>query len=405
MKISTRFLGFRKNPIISIQIYSWKISDQLLQQKSDLHSCYFAAQTLRLKIQTSFHELPESAHDSLRDSLLEHINHISPETNPIIVTQLCLAMANLTLIMSEWQKPIECLLEKFSSSPESMQPLIIILTFIPEEVTSRHLRLGENRRIQIQKELERYSPSVLNYLQECLLKSEQSPRLQNDIIKCCTSWINMDSIKVGELLTNAIFAYAYQLLAIPTTTTLQMDIACDCICAVLQSLGHNNNNQQDDDVENKIFFAIMQLEESYHQTVALEDIDKTMNLCRVFTVMAETFLPKMVSQSTHTQPHFSIKCLDLLLNCVGHYDFEVAQITFNVWYKLSEELYHKNDTILTKHFKPYVERLIEALYKHSQMDADHEGLLEDGDGFQVCFYGQFFILRNQENSKFLSVLL
>jgi transportin-3 len=149
----------------------------------------------------------------------------------------------------------------------------------------------------------------------------------------------------------------------------------------------------------------MQLEESYHQTVALEDIDKTMNLCRVFTVMAETFLPKMVSQSTHTQPHFSIKCLDLLLNCVGHYDFEVAQITFNVWYKLSEELYHKNDTILTKHFKPYVERLIEALYKHSQMDADHEGLLEDGDGFQVCFYGQFFILRNQENSKFLSVLL
>lgn len=358
------------------------MADLLLQQKHDLHSCYFAAQTLRNKIQTSFHELPISAHESLRDSLLEHIHSIDNETNPIIVTQLCLAMANLILIMSDWKNPIEFLLQKFSAKSESFQPFIIILTFIPEEVNSRYLRLGENRRKQVQKELENYSGSILNYLQECLLKSADTPQAQNDIIKCCTSWIQINCINPNDLLTNAVFAYAYQLLSQPSTPIQQMDIASDLICTVLQSLSHSKNDNSE--VEHKLFFAITQLEESYHNTVAMEDVEKSINLCRVFTVMAENFLSKMVNESTDSQTHYSIKCLDMLLACVGHYDFEVAQITFNVWYRLSEELYHKNDTLLTKCFKPYVERLIESLYKHCQMDSDHEGLLEgDCDSFQV----------------------
>lgn len=53
------FLLILKRTIMFLQIYSWKISDQLLQQKNDLNSCYFAAQTMRSKIQHSFHELPE----------------------------------------------------------------------------------------------------------------------------------------------------------------------------------------------------------------------------------------------------------------------------------------------------------------------------------------------------------
>ena len=34
-----------------LQIYAWTISDQLLAHKSDLESCYFAAQTMRTKVQ------------------------------------------------------------------------------------------------------------------------------------------------------------------------------------------------------------------------------------------------------------------------------------------------------------------------------------------------------------------
>lgn len=78
----------------------------MLQQKRDLESCYFAAQTMRTKIQYSFHELPTEAHISLRDSLMQHLEQVNDSTNSVIVTQLCLALAALSLQMSSWQKPV-----------------------------------------------------------------------------------------------------------------------------------------------------------------------------------------------------------------------------------------------------------------------------------------------------------
>ena len=53
-------------------VYAWTISDQLLQQKMSMESCYFAAQTLRSKIQSNFHELPPDVHESLRYFLPAH---------------------------------------------------------------------------------------------------------------------------------------------------------------------------------------------------------------------------------------------------------------------------------------------------------------------------------------------
>ncbi|KAG7176748.1 Transportin-3-like 1 [Homarus americanus] len=60
---------------------------------------------------------------------------------------------------------------------------------------------------------------------------------------------------------------------------------------------------------------------------------------------------------------------------------EVAEITFNFWYKLSEVLYRKNCDNVNEQFKPYVERLIEALYRHCQIEPDHESILVQQDDF------------------------
>lgn len=71
----------------TLQMYAWEISDQLLQLKQDVESCYFAAQTMKMKIQTSFYELPPETHNALRDSLLTHIQNLK-DLSPIIVTQV-----------------------------------------------------------------------------------------------------------------------------------------------------------------------------------------------------------------------------------------------------------------------------------------------------------------------------
>lgn len=76
-----------KVPCFSLQVHAWEISDQLLQIRQDVESCYFAAQTMKMKIQTSFYELPTDSHASLRDSLLSHIQNLK-DLSPVIVTQV-----------------------------------------------------------------------------------------------------------------------------------------------------------------------------------------------------------------------------------------------------------------------------------------------------------------------------
>ncbi|KAI5710623.1 hypothetical protein M8J75_010212 [Diaphorina citri] len=115
--------------------------------------------------------------------------------------------------------------------------------------------------------------------------------------------------------------------------------------------------------------------------VAHEDLEKCMNYCKLFTELAESLLDRIVNESMTKQQPFSIKALDLVLICVGHHDYEVASITFRLWYRLSEILYVKNDDSLTVLFKPHVERLIGALCKHCQLEPDLEGLLEEDHDF------------------------
>lgn len=364
----------------------------MLQQKRDLQSCYFAAQTMRNKIQNSFHELPDDAHVSLRDSLIAHISQITNDTNPIIVTQLCLALADLTLLMGTWQNPVRDLIEKLSNNPNCLWPLIVIIRLIPEEINSRYLRLGSNRRDEIQKQLESNSKIVTELLVGSLANYAQGdPAKVLKVIKCFTSWISTHAIDICDAVNNIIVLESFNLLNNHETDIKLHDAAADLLSAVLQCLESTNQPM----LEMQIFQNVMQIERVYHLAVAHEDIDKAMNFCRVFTVMAESFLDKIVNFETSQQPHYAIKSLDLVLNCIGHYDYEVAEITFNLWYRLSEELYQKNDDDLSYHFRPHIERLMSGLYRLSQMEPDHEGLLSEVDSFMVSvlFFG--FLVREE----------
>lgn len=99
-------MPFSFNFGLYFKVYAWKIADDMLREKRSLESCYFAAQTLRTKIQYSFQELTPEVHISLRDSLMDHLDQVNEHTSPVIVTQLALAMATLALQMSRWEKPV-----------------------------------------------------------------------------------------------------------------------------------------------------------------------------------------------------------------------------------------------------------------------------------------------------------
>ncbi|XP_043274763.1 transportin-3 isoform X2 [Venturia canescens] len=371
-------------------VYAWKVADEMLQQKRDLGSCYFAAQTMRTKIQMSFHELPTEAHISLRDSLLEYISQIDEHTNSVIVTQLCVALADFTLQMPSWQKPVVDLINRFGGSMTSLRPLLEIMTVLPEEINSRLLRLGANRRQHVLLELSSVSDTVTEFLKMCLKNGGDNPQIHTRILRCFTSWVTVHAISLNAVPNSDVVAYAFQVLGNHAAGHQLHGAAADCVCVILQVLEEDNNlNNTENNSESIVqlqqlqlclFTSVMALEQPYHLSVAHEDTEKSLNYCRIFTELAETFLVTIVNGCAGGRQHYAIKVLDLVLTCVGHHDYDVAQVTFNLWFRLSEVLYEKNCKDLTATFKPHIERLIGSLCKHCQMEPDHLGLVEEGSG-------------------------
>lgn len=249
--------------------------------------------------------------------------------------------------------------------------------------------MGENRRVEVLQELKFCASTVNEFLQHCSNNYGnnwlEKIQINVKILRCFTSWVSVGAINLNDLTNSVVINRAFDILSFKPSESKDSlpgafhEAATDCICTLLQSLEDNNNQLE---LETYLFNKVINLELPYHLSVANEDQGKSMNYCRLFTELAESFLEKIINNSSSEQMHYSIKALDLVLVCVGHHDYEVAEVTFNLWYVLSEELYQKHNKELTQLFKPYIERLITALCRHCQMEPDQEGILEDGDEFK-----------------------
>ncbi|KAJ8315715.1 hypothetical protein KUTeg_007865 [Tegillarca granosa] len=357
-------------------VFAWKISDQLLRINQSLESCYFAAQTMRTKIQYAFHELPANSHQSLRDSLLEHAGKINVDTPSVIVTQLSLALADLALQMASWKDPILDLVHRFGQSQQHLPFLLEVLTVLPEEVNSRSLRLGANRRQEITEELKKAAPMVLQLMDACVDTCASDPRAHAKVFRCLGSWYSIGVVPPELILNSKLMMAPFQVLVVRDCPSVLHEAATDCICSALYCAEDATKNIK---LSEALYHGVLTLPNAYHISVADEDTDKSVNYCRIFTELAESFLEIIVQ--TPNQGLGDLRILELLLTCIGHHMYEVAEITFNFWYRLSEELYQQSRDELTEIFKPYVQRLIIALCRHCEIDVDHEGVPDDSDDF------------------------
>ncbi|TWW64393.1 Transportin-3 Importin-12 [Takifugu flavidus] len=356
-------------------MYAWEVSDQLLQLKQDVESCYFAAQTMKMKIQTSFYELPPETHNALRDSLLTHIQNLK-DLSPIIVTQLALAIADLALQMASWKGSVHTLIEKYNSDITSMPFLIEILTVLPEEVHSRSLRIGANRRTEIIEDLAYYSSTVVTLLTSCVEKTGSDEKMFIKVFRCLSSWFNLGVLDSNFMASNQLLMVLFQVLQRDETSTNLHEAASDCVCSALYAIENVDTNVA---LALQLFQGVLTLETAYHMAVAREDLDKVLNYCRIFTELCETFLETTVRSPG--QGMGDLRTLELLLICAGHPQYEVVEISFNFWYRLGEHLYKTSDAALNGIFRPYIQRLLHCLARHCQLDPDHDGIPEDTDDF------------------------
>uniref|UniRef100_A0A5K3FVV0 Xpo1 domain-containing protein n=1 Tax=Mesocestoides corti TaxID=53468 RepID=A0A5K3FVV0_MESCO len=216
-------------------VYAWEISDQLLYLKRDLSSSYFGAQTIRIKIQMYFTELPASAHMALKDSLLNHVLKLADDTNSSIANQLCLAVADLFCQMVQWTDAISDIVKTLSSSDVTASYLVDVLRFISEELNSKSLRLGLNRRHALMAHLESQKGLVLDFL-SYKIKNANAQNLAR-IFNCLASWWDNTGIMTeSDVRVSPLLEAAFYVLQQPETyPEATYNAAMEWILALLYS--------------------------------------------------------------------------------------------------------------------------------------------------------------------------
>lgn len=352
-------------------IYAWEISDHLLRDRRNIESCYFAAQTMRSKIQYAFHELPESSYSSLQESLKSHLRNCDVNVNRAIVTQLALAFADLNLQVLSWRIPVLELINDFMIN-NRLLILLELLTLLAEEVNSRRLRIGANRRKQLQEDFLSQSDVLLKFLNQSIDNGNHG--IISQCFRCLASWLSLTAISSSVLAKDPMLTKLFQILANHDTPKSVHDDVTECAVQILYLVENFVNNSE---LARTVFPKVHSLQPAYQMAVARDDSEKLQNFCRIFTELIESVLPIITSNPDDELG--SPKSLDLLLDCVGHYDYSLAEITFNVWYRLSELVYQKDSEQLNSLFRPYINRLICALYKHCRFDTDYDSIPLDND--------------------------
>lgn len=191
-------------------------------------------------------------------------------------------------------------------------------------------RLGENRRLELEEEFQQCAGTIEQFLQHCSNHYagdfHENVLVKITILCCFTSWVSIGAIQLQNLNDNVIIIQAFHILDAKNNVTGSLhDAATNCICTLLQCLDDDTHYPQ---LESFLFNNIVQLEVSYHISVANEDQDKSKNFCKIFSELAESFLGKIIDSSSREAYHYAIKALDLVLMCVGHHDYEVSTICF-----------------------------------------------------------------------------
>ena len=361
---------------------AWQVADQLLALEVAGNGLLtaaqiFAAQTMRTKIQYDFAELPTESHHSLRNSLLGHVVRFAPVTSAPppalprrpgaraacaglgqrqrralamlvpspqlsalsaspsqgpqpVLTQLCLAVALLALHMESWLTVVPDLISNLTTPPEQaavkLPCLLELLTVLPEEVENFKVGIMPRRRQAFREMLKAAGQQVLQLLLQVCEQCRGQDVIMKRQLRCLSSWLRNAWLPSDQLAASPIMALAFASIASPELFECATDVLVDAV-----HFSHDHEEHQQ--LIGLIVPQVLQLVPMYEESLRQEDDDTCRALCRIFTETGEQYLHLILRD-----PQQALPVVSAVLRGAAHPDREVAEITFNFWYILSEEL-------------------------------------------------------------------
>lgn len=345
---------FQKSP------YSWKISDELLYSKRSVESISFASQTIRTKILKDFNELPAESHQQLKESIIQHVLKMD---NTVALKQLCLALADLVLQMPQTN---DYLLALLSVLEQKQTVLLTLMTVIPEEYRNKNLRLGDRRRNQVYEEFEKSCPQILHLIQRMMEQYGSDSEVRYKCYRSLEQWIVLGAAPSTMLCRLPLLQPPFTTLSDINASPNEYEAATDLICTALYTFSEDLGRYHE--MVEFLKTNVYKISSIYKQAKQMEDIDKCHHLCRLFTELGEALLEMICN--TPGEGLGDLTTVNLVLDGLDHYDWEVSYVTFNFWYRLCETL--QQNEINTEQFRPLLEKLLASLTTLCQNDMDSQ---------------------------------
>lgn len=262
----------------------------------------------------------------------------------------------------QWQNPIEELSNKL---PRHI--FIEMLNLIGEELENGRPSF-KKQRDKFEQYLSKHFVNIAQLLQTCIKESvnydlNNQEQIILNCLGCLESWLtfsNSEHLNVVESMVMIVFSYLKDPNCSLNIHERASDALCKIICLCEERSYYN-------DLRLVVMENVFDLKSSYNDAVINEDSGKLMDLTKIFVEMGKTLVEFIIFEQVDK------KIMDIILNCVTYYEFEVAEITFNFWYHFSESL-RKRDF---SKYASYYNSLVSSLTRHSQMEADFEGLLDE----------------------------
>eukprot|EP00040_Diaphanoeca_grandis_P020724 m.110207 g.110207 ORF g.110207 m.110207 type:complete len:978 (+) comp28020_c0_seq1:258-3191(+) len=323
-------------------VFAWEIADQCLHQQPNVEVCFFAAQTIKLKVQLHFRkELPREAQEGLRASLLENLKNYATKNQHAITKQLAVAVADLAIQMyPHWQQPVHDLIMMLGQSNEhtTRGSLLEVLMVMPEEIHNTFLPVTHEDRKQISFQMGMDSTVMYPFMAECWnvysKDTTQFMTMLEKMFKCLSSWLFFGGqgavdIEKGPLLPAA-------LMALKSDNSELAELGREVISAAMYLA---KNTEYHPGLSVFVIPQVLSLQPLLVKSLAEEDIDFSSKLVLLFVELADNLVGMIVDTMLARRQDEQVSIMmNILMKCVQQTDVDIFLMTFNYWYEMADAL-------------------------------------------------------------------
>ncbi|KAK7206639.1 armadillo-type protein [Myxozyma melibiosi] len=345
---------FQKSP------EAWTLTHTILSSPTQpMEAKVFAAQTLRSKIIYDMHQLAEENKLELRNSIVTLL--VSYKAGPkLIVTQLCLALANLAIQLTEWKNAIEEVITACGNDATSAPIVLEFLKVLPEEASDiRKIPLsGDELRERTMELLQNNANQVMNILIAYVEAAETPKSSYALIFECLNSWLR--EVPLVRIVNSPLLGLVFQALENDDL----FDAATDCVCSMIRETRDVDESM---DVIPTLYTKIMELRPKIAGSA--EDPEAFRNYTRIFADAGEAWHMLAARNPAQFRP-----MVEAVAECAAYdEDLEVVQFTFYFWYLLKQMLVLDRYETARRELKDIYLSLVDVIISHLKYPYEEHG--------------------------------